>query len=378
MICSDLAAVTPPAAARSLLAAIVRPASMAALEAAQWDLLIRQARRTRLLPRLAAEVERLDLATPIPGPAADILHSATLLAEDNRRMLLWEMNRIRRALRDLDQPVVLLKGGAYAAAGLPIAKGRTSSDLDILVPKDKLTPVEAALMAHGWRHIKFSDYDQRYYRRWMHELPPMLHQDRQTLIDVHHTILPLSGRLSPDPAALWAESRDTAFAGLKVLGPEDMVLHSAAHLFQDGDLNFAIRDLVDLVGLIRQFEAEPGFWSRLIERAERHGLQRPLFYTLRYGTALLELETPETIAPQLTGMAPPGPILRLMDRMAPQVLLPGHPDTPESGRASGALLLYLRSHWLRMPPWLLAQHLARKAFVRLYYVISSTWRDQPT
>ena len=49
-------------------------------------------------------------------------------------------------------------------------------------------------------------YDDAYYRRWMHELPPLIHRTRDRMIDVHHTILPLTARPRPDAAALIAAS----------------------------------------------------------------------------------------------------------------------------------------------------------------------------
>ena len=53
---------------------------------------------------------------------------------------------------------------------------------------------EAALMLDGWASGHRSAYDQRYYRTWMHELPPMQHIQRGTVLDVHHAIAPLMPR----------------------------------------------------------------------------------------------------------------------------------------------------------------------------------------
>ncbi len=47
--------------------------------------------------------------------------------------------------------------------------------------------------------IKSDPYDDLYYRRWMHELPPLVHSERGQLVDVHHTILPLTAGRSPMP-----------------------------------------------------------------------------------------------------------------------------------------------------------------------------------
>jgi hypothetical protein len=49
-----------------------------------------------------------------------------------------------------------------------------------------------------------------------------------------------------------------------------------------------------------------------------------------------------------------------MDRLAPRALMPQHPDRPDRWSGLARLLLYIRSHWIRMPPWLLAYHLGYK------------------
>jgi hypothetical protein len=51
-----------------------------------------------------------------------------------------------------------------------------------------------------------------------------------------------------------------------------------------------------------------------------------------------------------------------MDRLAKTVLLPEHPDHPRRWKGVAQWLLYIRSHYLRMPPHLLIAHLARKSW----------------
>ena len=96
---------------------------------------------------------------------------------------------------DLRGKVVLLKGTAYVAAGLKAGEGRSIGDLDILVARDDLPQVEAALLAAGWEWVKPDPYDDAYYRDHMHELPPLIHKLRDRMIDVHHTILPRTAAL---------------------------------------------------------------------------------------------------------------------------------------------------------------------------------------
>src|SRR3546814_14739447 len=103
---------------------------------------------------------------------------ARLDAEREARQALWEADRAAEALAGLDVPVVLLKGTAYAAAGLRAGQGRFIGDLDILVPRDAMERVERALIDAGWEWVKDDPYDDSYYRPWMPELPPMIHAAR--------------------------------------------------------------------------------------------------------------------------------------------------------------------------------------------------------
>jgi len=68
----------------------------------------------------------------------------------------------------------------------------------------------------------------------------------------------------------------------RVLAPVDMVLHSAAHAFQDGDLSRGFRDLVDIDDLLHHCSRNDNFWNKLLAHCEELNLQRPVYYALRY------------------------------------------------------------------------------------------------
>jgi len=261
-------------------------------------------------------------------------------------------------------PLVLLKGSAYILAGLPPARGRLLSDVDMLVPVTLLECVEQTLLGNGWNSVKLEEYDQHYYRTWMHELPPLRHFDRGFEVDIHHTISPLTSRLNPDPEKLVRDSIPLADGRLRVLQPVDMVLHSAVHLFYDGEFINGLRDLVDLADLFGHFGSRAGFWGDLVLRAREQDLQRPLFYAMRYAQRLLGADIPAEAMADIRADVPPRFIRHLMDRLVAWVMVPDHPDFPQRRTAVAKWLLYVRSHWLRMPPGLLITHLARKQIMR--------------
>jgi len=350
-----------------LLEAVRDPAATAGWSAADWDLLLRQARKAALDARLAVQITELGLADAVPEPVRKHVRAAVAVAKAHDRSVRWEIDRIAHALAPLSTRVVLLKGAAYLASGLAVAKGRLTADTDILVAKADLERVEKALLDRGWEHGKLDEYDQQYYRRWMHELPPLWHPERGSVIDVHHTILPESSRLKPDPAALLADARPLPdVTGICVLAPCDMVLHSAAHLFYDGSFARDLRDLVDLDDLLRHFGAEAGFWDHLARRAERLDLARPFFYLTHFAPKMLSTPIPPATIDAARAGSPGRLAFRLMDRLVTDALRPEHPDRPGRLVALERWLLYVRSHWLRMPPLLLFRHLATKGFKRAF------------
>src|SRR5688500_6102086 len=85
-----------------------------ASEVRDWTSLICIARAESLIGSLA---HRLAGET-VPPRVAALLEDARRDAAEARRQALWEAEMARRALAAIAAPVVLLKGTAYAAAGL--------------------------------------------------------------------------------------------------------------------------------------------------------------------------------------------------------------------------------------------------------------------
>ena len=58
--------------------------------------------------------------------------------------------------------------------------GRRVADIDLLVSELDLSAAEAMLKCRGWDFSILDPYDERFYREWMHELPPMIHRERHS------------------------------------------------------------------------------------------------------------------------------------------------------------------------------------------------------
>jgi len=350
-------------AAGWLVETLRQPQTARRLAGADWSELFALARAANLLGRLGARLEAA--GCPVPPEARRHLAGIAQLSARQHESVLWEAHQLARILAPLGMPVLLLKGAAYVLADLPASRGRLFGDIDILVPKARLGEVEIALMKHGWTSAKRDAYDQRYYRQWMHELPPMQHVRRGTVLDIHHTLLPPTARHHPDPQRLFAAARPLpGLVPLAVPAPTDLVIHSMAHLFHEGELPNGLRDLFDIDALLRHFAAvEPDFANRLVERAGVLDLAYPLFLGLHFVTRLLGTPFPaDALEAARRAAAPNAAGLRLLEALYARALQPIHPACERGLTPLARWLLYVRAHWLRMPPHLLAAHLARKAW----------------
>ncbi len=329
--------------AKLLCALLADPSKAATVSPAQWTAVLAIAHAERLAGSLAHRLAGLTL----PATVHSVLDAARINAESGRVQALWEVEMARRALAPLAIPVVLLKGSAFVAAGYDAGRGRLIGDLDILVPRTALDAVEHVILSAGWEWVKPDPYDDTYYRRWMHELPPLIHTARDRMIDIHHTILPLTARPTPNADVLL----DNAVAldnGLCILSPTEIIVHAAAHLLADGELDGGLRNLWDIDRLLREFATDAGFADRLAASAAQHQLSNAVNRSLRLANMLYD--TP----------VPPFSKRHLSDRLF-IARLTARDGWGRNTRRPLRFAFYLRSHLLRMPPLQLLRHLWIKA-----------------
>ena len=333
----------------------------------EWEAVLGQARRGSLLGRLAQHHVDHDWLTTVAQRPRQYLEGALRRVDRQRFEVQWELDCIRRALESVDCRVVLLKGAAYFIADLPPRRGRLFSDIDILVDRSHLAEVEGALLRAGYFSAERDAYNDRYYRQWMHEIPPLVHVQRSTVIDVHHTITPPTSRFKVDAAKLFERIEAVGTRGdFFILGPQDMVLHSAVHLFQEGEFAHGLRDLLDLNDLLIHFGRNPEFWPLLFARAAEIGLGEPLFHALHHVSRLFGTTVPADLIQAQEAIRPSWANRTAMSALLALALRPDHPSCDVRFSKLARLLLYIRSHYLRMPPQLAIPHILRKAYMQRF------------
>lgn len=327
----------------------------------RWERVLRIARASGLHARLAAA--NLNKA-PLTDVVRRHLLSSARIAAYRTQMVRAELFHLG-ALCGSDFPVLVLKGGAYILQRRRMAEGRFVSDVDLLVPIEHLGTMEVRLQEAGWQVMQLDSYDDRYYRDWSHETPPMRFPGRSLEVDLHHAITPVTGSLAFDPAPLFERSEPVPGTPFRVLCAEDQVLHACLHCFHDGELDLRLREVADIDGLLREFAERPSFWDHLFQRAIELGLERPLQYGLRYARTWLGFQMPADVIGQLQLL----PVLNqlVMDVLVPLSMFPSDPDAPPPVLVRYArTLMRVRYHLLRMPLHILLPHLARKSYRQLH------------
>lgn len=326
--------------------------------AEDWSLMFSEARRIGLLSRLSSNLRSHDeLESFLPDCLRRQMMGSLIEAEGFQRDVLRELDHIQRALEGLGVPVLFLKGASYVRLNLPAAQGRIFSDIDILVAKRHLGQAESALMLGGWRTGVLDPYDQRYYREWSHEVPPMTHRRRGTTIDLHHALVMPTCRIQVDSEKMVSEAVPVDADGFWWrLRDEDIVLHAASHLMLNSEFNRGLRDLWDIDLLFRHFSTRSeSFPDSLQERAMNLGLLELIQQALFLANRFFETPVPARLLP-----ASPVVVTRLVGCAAST----RHRETRPKWQTIVDMLLMCREMHLRLPNRLLAVHLVHK---------TSTW-----
>jgi hypothetical protein len=357
-----------PAHVRPLVEALVLPATSTRFDLRTWSDTVRIARSAQLLGALAQRLQQDGVWTDVPAPARSHLQAALFEVRHVHHLARTEMREAAAALCPLGVAPILLKGCAILVQGLPHAQGRLLRDVDLMVPQSRLADAERALLQAGWRYDDgLDDYDQHYYRAWSHQLAPLRREGAPLELDVHHTILPPTGRVNPDAAALAAAARPSPDADFRIPAPADQVIHAAVHLFQDSDCSARLRDVFDIDAMCRHFgQTEEAFWSTLVERARRHGASGALWYALAFARGWFDTPVPDAVVRGLEPQCASARARNWVLARASIALPPPDPDRPPTGSERRARrALRLRAIALRMPVPLLVYHVAMKGWRRL-------------
>lgn len=339
----------------SLISLLQAPHSVLGVTDEQWSDIVVSARKNQMLGQLAARLQQAGVLGSVPPSVLRHLNLDLHTALRRSESALWEVASMRRAV-NATIPLVFVKGCAYALTSDHNAAGRNFSDIDVMVRHQALGKVESALISVGWKPSQVDDYDAAYYRNWMHEVPPMEHVRRNTVVDLHHAINPPVSRFYVNPDKLFERICEVK-QGIFVLSPNDRVIHCALHLLQEGEPKKLLRDLYDLYLLVSQHLPKESDIQQLGQRASELGVETLVMTALAASSEIFALHH-AVIASQN----------RLLRVCVVRAAL--GQEVKSSGMQQwlchwAGIAVLAHSHWMKMPLRMLVPHLFHKSMVAM-------------
>ncbi|MDU0356336.1 nucleotidyltransferase family protein [Paraglaciecola aquimarina] len=358
----------------------VRPELSLSLTKKQWQQLILILRNQQLLARYSALFKQAGLFDSIPKQTQRHFLNADVLANNHKKQVLFEALELKHEVEGRQQYLIFLKGAGYSLSNSSIGQTRIYNDIDILTDKKSIDGIEKKLTLYGWQSEELTEHDEKYYRKWAHEIPPLRHGIRGTVVDIHHNIVPIISGRHID-ADQFAKHSVITKDGFQILSYAAMTMHSLIHLFFNEDVKKGYRDLIDIHTLMTD-HSDDEYWEELINLARESGFELELFLACRYSEKFFATKIPAKVTKHIAVNRPWN--MKYLDFIYKRVLKPNHPICRPNMFGLATFLILLRGHFQKMPLHILIFHLTTKSFIGMtqallgkHFFTKELEQDQP-
>jgi len=244
------------------------------LEQTDWNLFIELARHHRVFPTLNKKLQDME-STIIPTFVISLFKRDYSRNTFLMLALSGEIEQLAKQMGRMGIRTLFLKGPVIAADLYGDVSLRTSSDLDILIPIEKLDEAEQLLISHGYEK---DDYIVSVLNdwRWRHHHTSFKHPKTGVKVELHWRLNPGPAR-EPSFDELWERRQQSSLINHPVyyLGREDLFMFLVTHGARHGWSR--LRWILDIKQLVKQSMN----WSVLEQLMEKY------HYTHLAGQALL-------------------------------------------------------------------------------------------
>jgi hypothetical protein len=330
------------------------------IELKEWEDIVHTLREVNLLAACYFQLEKEDKLKALPLFAFKHMKSAAIYSSRQSEQVIFECKLLQKILDDNNISSVFLKGASYTLRKSNNSQGRVYSDIDLLVAKNDISKAEKSLEKHAWCTKKVSEYDNKYYREWSHEIPPMFHIHRGTVLDLHHNILlPISGRkVNVDVLTENCQLIDGSYT---VLSYSTTILHSIVHLIINEDVSNGYRDILDITTLIKERNSAE-FWQEITLLSSKLGFNDELYLALSLSNKYANLTIPNEVWLTLNQQKNNSKLNFLLNHVYYYALQPHSPAIQTLKHKVAITVVYFLGHLQKMPLKILIPHLLTKSF----------------
>lgn len=221
----------------------------------------------------------------LPPSVVDYLEAVYALNLEKNLSCEDQLSELISDLNKIEVRPVLLKGAAMLVGGLyPTSGERMITDLDILIPEERLSEVLVRMLALGYQStegtIDLAEVALKALSH-RHHYPALVHRDWPVSIELH--VQPVVSRYLPLLASedVLSGARKAVLPGGECLLPDPtkMIIHNVVHAFlfdtMDCMKTISLRQLFEFV-LISQKYRERVDWDQIKQRFDGQGYGRRL------------------------------------------------------------------------------------------------------
>ena len=212
----------------------------------------------------------LDSDQPVPASVRAELAATHL--HDTARSLVFDRARagVSRSLGACGVPAMLLKGAALVEVVYPETSMRDMSDLDVLVPADRVADATAALVQAGYAPLE-EPPDGPPSRPARHDAK-LVAPDGVVAVELHRHLVDGVDPARFDVAELWSRARPGGSGDHVVPAPHDLLLHVALHFVAGREVRSegALSQVRDIAWVAERGGVD---WSALADVSRRFGVR---------------------------------------------------------------------------------------------------------
>lgn len=271
---------------------------LSSLQLEQWEQLVDLATRHGVTPIIAwnlhcwkaqFEAEQIAVKQAIPDVVQSKLNHLFLVNGFGHEQRLIQLQEVLTTLQTADIRVIVLKGSYLANIIYAAGAARTMSDIDLLIPQEKLRQAQALLLENGYTTQSSGSISYQH-------LSPLRKADGMA-VELHWTLITTDSAVKIDIAKIWSRAQPVTIAGVDVftLSPEDLLLHLILHSALQHRFDMGLRPLCDIAATLRYFRGQLD-WSQIEQRATEWEAMKSLTLTLHVVQRLFNLD--EVTLPQ--------------------------------------------------------------------------------
>jgi len=262
-----------------------------------WEKMVNISGKHLVTPALYCSLSKKGLLNALPDDEL-VAYFETILAanRDRNKRIIAQLHGIATQLNQADIEPLFLKGAASLATELYEDVGiRMMSDIDLLVPENRLMDSVAILEKMGYRAIN-ANYTS--YKNHHHYIP-LVCDDEPAAVELHRRIFRNVPKLLP-AEDVWHDAMPFQFhnAHIKIPSPHHRIQHNIIHTYlvdrHYSKATVSLRQLYEFA-MLRQSLEEQLDWQKLAIDLKLHGKTKIFHNYVAMAHYLLAQPMPEAI-----------------------------------------------------------------------------------